>query len=124
MEDSFDQGYPSAPDSNWGDIDAYDKREDLDYDPGSDTYRVSFERETELVAMIVVWAVSVVSETEPTELPPLYSVCDPEKLNRVMQPSTDEPSNGDVCVTFVYAGHTVTVHNDSFVCVKPPQSDE
>jgi len=124
MKDPFDQEYPLAPDSNWGDIDAYDKQEDLDYDPESETYRVSFERETESVAMAVVWAVGVVSETEPTELPPLYSVCDPEKLEKVIQPPIDEPSNGDICITFVYVGHTVTVHNHGFVGVKPPQPDE
>ncbi|WP_436908954.1 HalOD1 output domain-containing protein [Halosimplex marinum] len=122
MTNSFLQGPPPAPNITGGDWNATGKREALEYNPESDTYRVSFDSD-DSVSMAVVSAVAVVSETEPMELPPLYSVCDPEELETVVQPAIHGPSNNDGHVRFTFNACTVTVHNYGIITVQPPEAD-
>lgn len=121
VTDSFPQGPPPAPNTTGNDWNATGKREAIEYNPESDTYRVSFDR-VDSVSMAVVSTVAVVSETEPTELPPLYSVCDPGALETVVQPAIHGPSNNDVHVRFIFNDCTVTVHNYGIITVQPPEA--
>ena len=121
VTDPFPQGPPPAPNTTGSDWNATGKREAIEYNLESDTYRVSFDSD-DSVSMAVVSTVAVVSETEPMELPPLYSVCDPEALETVVQPAIHGPSNNDVHVRFTFNDCTVTVHNYGIITVQPPEA--
>ncbi|WP_415381354.1 HalOD1 output domain-containing protein [Halosimplex sp. TS25] len=121
MSNSFLQGPPPAPNTTGGDWTATRKRDAIEYNPESDTYRFSFDSD-DSVSMAVVSTVAVVSETEPMELPPLYSVCDPETLETVVQPAIHGSSNNDVHVRFTFNDCTVTVHSYGIIIVQPPEA--
>ena len=111
---------PDVTESQWNSI---EKREVLEYSAETDTYRASFDSSSESVCMAVISTVGVVSETKPMELPPLYSVCDPDALAALATPTVVGPSNGDIHVSFTFAGHEVTIHDYGIIAVQPPQED-
>jgi hypothetical protein len=96
-----------------------EKREALEYSAETDTYRASFDSSSESVCTAVISTVAAVSETKPMELPPLYSVCDPDALAALVTPTVIGPPNGDVHVSFTFAGYTVTVHDYGVIAVQP-----
>jgi hypothetical protein len=106
--------------SGW---DSIEKREALEYSAETDTYRASFDSNNESVCAAVISAVAVVSETKPRELPPLYSVCDPDALAALVTPTVVGPSNGDIQVSFTFAGHEVTIHGYGIIAVQSPRED-
>lgn len=57
----------------------------------------------------VVETVATSRNTEPTDLPLLYEILDPEALDTIVRTMTD----GKIC--FEYAGHAVTVQSDGTV---------
>ncbi|ARS89169.1 HalOD1 output domain-containing protein [Natrarchaeobaculum aegyptiacum] len=61
----------------------------------------------------VVDAIAAVTDTDPLELEPLYSVVDPEALDRLFQ--SDAGLVG--CVEFEYESHIVAVRSDGTVSV-------
>lgn len=62
----------------------------------------------------VLEAVAVTSGVDPLELPPLYDVVDPDKLDALVASTTDGK------VSFTYAGYEVTVDGGSGVEVSAP----
>lgn len=72
----------------------------------------------------IVAGIAERANADPTELPPLYTVVDPEALNAVAQGS-------DACyVTFEYAGYEVTVAGPNRISIhevaydRPGEADE
>ena len=53
-----------------------------------------------------------VTEIEPPEYEPLYSVVDPEALDALFSSTTGGSSRPMGAVSFTYAGYDVTVHSD------------
>ena len=75
--------------------------------------------ENESVNTAVVRAVSIVDGREPSSLPLLNSVVDPDALNRLFGPTaSDEPRPGGL-VRFVYDRYLVTVENGEYITVEP-----
>lgn len=107
---------PTVADSQWNSI---EKQDVLEYNPESETYRVSFESATESVCTAVISTVAAVSETRPMELPPLYSVIDPDALEALVESTVAGPSNGDVQVSFIFNNCKVTVHTYGIIAVQP-----
>lgn len=64
----------------------------------------------------VLEAVAVTSGVDPLELPPLYDVVDPDKLDALVASMSD----GEI--TFTYAGYEVTVDGGNGVEVSEPSS--
>lgn len=72
------------------------------------------------VSQAVVEAVSEregvdLTEFEPPEFDPLYTVVDPEALDALFAPTHGGEERTDGSVTFEYEGYTVTVHSDGRV---------
>lgn len=65
----------------------------------------------------VIETVAVASDREPTRLPPLYGVIDPDALDALRGPESSVRGAGTVQLTFPYAGHEVTVRSDGEVVV-------
>lgn len=71
--------------------------------------------------------ISTVAEREncqPSELrPPLYSVVDPETLDRLCRSANDARHDVDADVSFTYCGYDVTVESDGTVSVETRSTD-
>lgn len=114
---------PPSPDTTDAHQDPTELGEAVEYSADTDTYRASFDSDTESVCRVVISTVAVVSETEPTELPPLYSVVNPDALEKLVDSTDGESSSSDFRVSFGFDGHTVTVHSHGVVAVQPPQAN-
>lgn len=62
----------------------------------------------------VVTAVAEAAETDPLDLPPLYSALDPDALDALVTNS----ESSSIFLTFPYAGYTVSIHGDGEVDVE------
>lgn len=61
-----------------------------------------------------------VTEIEPPEYDPLFTVVNPEALDELF----DLPSAGPASVHLEYAGYAITVYSDGRVDIDEPSSDE
>ena len=75
--------------------------------------------ENELVSTAVVRAVSTVDGQEPSSLPLLSGVVDPDALNRLFGPTFAGESRPGGLVRFVYDHYFVTVENGEYIMVEP-----
>ncbi|WP_230198702.1 HalOD1 output domain-containing protein [Halopiger djelfimassiliensis] len=62
---------------------------------------------------MIVNRVASLEGTDPTALPPLYDIIDPDALERLVESA----ANGDFCVEFTYCGYRVTIENETGVTV-------
>ena len=81
----------------------------------SDTVLVETEAGGDSLAAVVVEAVSVVTDTPPTELPPISRVIDTDALDQLF-PDADVAG----VLTFSYHDHTIHVTPDRRVAVCEP----
>ena len=66
----------------------------------------------------VVQAVAVATDTDPTELVPLYDSVDTDALDALLLRARNG-NNSPVSVSFSFAGRSVTVDSDGDVVVRP-----
>ncbi|TYL38234.1 hypothetical protein CV102_13645 [Natronococcus pandeyae] len=72
----------------------------------------------------VISAVAEREDCQPSELrPPLYSVVDPETLDRLWRSASDTPHEVDASVSFTYCGYDVTIESDGTVSVETRSTD-
>lgn len=72
-------------------------------------------------SMAIIEEVAAIDGTDPTELPPLYEVIDPEALDALVESA----SESEFEVEFPYSGHEVTVTGDGEIHIeqgRPEQS--
>lgn len=88
-----------------------------------DTHGMRFEwPEDRAPSTAVVAAVAAVEDVPPTELPPLqYSVA-VDGLDALIEHRTED-ADVDVCVSFEYAGYTVTVDQEEGIHLDPATPD-
>lgn len=60
------------------------------------------------ITTTLVYSVAAVAGVEPTALPPLHRSLDADALEAILGSTRD----GEVTVTFTYAGYRVTAHSD------------
>jgi hypothetical protein len=96
-----------------------DRDVSVSYDPGTETYRCTFDSATVSPSVAVVEAMAAVLETDPTDLEPLYDVIDPQGLDRICTESVPPQREGNRTVAFTYQGHRVTVESSGFVEMTP-----
>ena len=56
-----------------------------------------------------------ITELEPPQFEPLYTVVDPDALDRIFDRADDETASINGVVQFTYAGYDVSVHSDGRV---------
>lgn len=71
----------------------------------------------------VISAVAEATDTDPTEIEPLYETLDPDALDRLFQRNPMAPYSFDGRVSFTMEGCDVVVHADQRVTVTPPEGD-
>lgn len=90
--------------------------ESVEYLPEDEAYRATFDADGVAPSVAAVEAVSAVADVDPTDLPPLYSVVDPDALDTLLE------GGGPVDVVFELAGHHVRLDSGRVV-VRPPETD-
>lgn len=81
------------------------------YERCPDTFHLRFDPDAEPVGQAIVKAASFVHNTEPTELPPLARVIDPDALDAIVSKASSVEGNC-VEVTFTYEDLEITVSSD------------
>ncbi len=71
----------------------------------------------------VIAVIAAVTDTDPTEMEPLYRFLDPDSLDQLFG-SSDTDVAVDGRVTFSFAGCEVVVRNDETVAVTPQWASE
>lgn len=101
------------------DSDPYDfDAEDIEHDPITDTYHLSFDPDRiSAPAMVVVQLISYITDTSPLSLPQLDSSIDADSLDSWLS-ATQEPAK-DFEVVFTYAGYQVTLDATGELWVQP-----
>lgn len=85
------------------------------YDPATETYRGEYDWEgSERVCLTVVEIVSAVVGRDHDEMEPLYSVLDPDALERLLS-----TTRTDLRLSFSYEGCTVTLDSGGEITVEP-----
>lgn len=84
--------------------------------------RIESQQQDVPTSTAVVEAVSETAGADPTALPPLYEVIDPDALDRLLDPSsrTRHPST---TVEFVYYGYVVTITSINGVSIRVDNYD-
>lgn len=75
------------------------------------------------VSQTVITTVAEAKGVDPLELEPLYSVIDPDALNKLFQPSLGAP-NPSLNLQFSMAGCEVEIQGDGEVVVTPPEAPD
>lgn len=86
---------------------------------GDGAIQVEFDRASKAPSAAVVEAVAIASDREPTAIEPLYGAVDPDALDALVRSNGTGSQDAHATVSFSFAGHSVTVHGDGTVVVRP-----
>jgi transcriptional regulator with XRE-family HTH domain len=81
--------------------------ESFEYRSESDTYRTQYDQGTTPPSLAVIASLSKALDTPPVELEPLHEAVDGDALDELLR--IRETADGDISVTFTFAGHSITV---------------
>lgn len=90
----------------------------LDQPQGEQPLHTFTWSQSEQPSSAVVVAIAEVIAEEPTDLDPLYTIIDPDALNRLFGPARSPRLNGSV--SFEYHGYQVTVKADGRGFISEP----
>lgn len=96
----------------------------VEYHEPTESYRTKFDRQTQSATNAVVTAVGTAAETDPLELPPLWSVLDPDALNELFDSATSDRDGDEIAIRFGYADHVVTVNGHGTVIVESVEDSQ
>jgi len=96
------------------------KREIVDADPATGTYRATYRYPSEPPSVAVPLALMEVTGGIVTDLDPLYDATsiDPDALDELFSPTTSEAE--ECRVTFNYHNHEVTVKSHGRIVIQEP----
>lgn len=75
------------------------------------------------ISQTVIRSVAEAKGVDPLDLEPLYSVIDPDALNKLFRPSLGAP-NPSLTLQFSMAGCDVEIRGDGEVIVTPPEAPD
>lgn len=101
------------------------KREIIDADPETGTYRATYAYPSEPPSIAVPLALREVADCEVTDLDPLYDAAsvDPDALDEVFR-SNGSGNTRDCRLTFTYHGYEVTVMSYGRIVVRSPAAQQ
>ena len=93
-------------------------RDRTGYDPMTDTYHHQYDWDSsERLSCAIIAAVATVADTEPTELEPLYECVDPDALNALFRPLSEDRPRSRGRLSFFLDEYEVTVHGHGEIIV-------
>ena len=93
-------------------------RDRTGYDPMTDTYHHQYDWDSpERLSSAIIAAVATVADTEPTELEPLYDCVDPDALNALFRPLSEDQPRSHGCLSFSLDEYEVTVQGHGEIIV-------
>lgn len=97
------------------------KRQIVDADPETGTYRATYDYPSEPPSIAVALALAEVTGREVDDLDPLYDAAsvDPDVLDETFRPTTNGGSR-DCRLTFTYHEYAVTVRSYGRIVVRTP----
>lgn len=93
----------------------------VEYHEASETFRTQFDSSTRRASEAVLSAVATATGRDPLDLPPLYSVLDPDALDSLFTRRLHGRHRQDATVRFEYVGCRVSVRAHGTVLVEPPE---
>lgn len=79
-----------------------------------------FDPETDSATEAIVMTVAGHAGIRPNALEPLYSVVDPEALDRIIRSVAARSSPGNAEIIFRYQGYTISAYSHGAIEVAPP----
>ena len=96
-------------------------RDRTEYDLMTDTYRHQYDWDSpEQLSSAIIAAVATVADTEPTELEPLYDCVDPDALNALFRPLSEDRPRSHGYLSFSLGEYEVAVHGHGEIIVNAP----
>lgn len=90
----------------------------IGYDPRSETYHARHDwDDSQPLSTTVIEAVGAATETDPTQMDPLYEVLEPSALDALFRPQSDAAPRMSGQVLFSLDGHDVAVHSCGSIIV-------
>jgi len=84
----------------------------------TDTYHHQYDWDSsERLSSAIIAAVATVADTEPTELEPLYECVDPDALNALFSPLSEDQPRSRGRLSFFLDEYEVTVHGHGEIVV-------
>lgn len=78
-------------------------------DPETETYKTSFEPDTDSPTTAIVTPVTLLSDNDPQDLPPLHDTNSVDALNTLFQPTPNGGTPSDAQLSFTYHGIEIPV---------------
>ena len=93
-------------------------RDRTGYDPMTDTYHHQYDWDSpERLSSAIIAAVATVTDTEPTELEPLYDCVDPDALDALFRPLSEDRPRSHGRLSFSLDEYEVTVQGHGEIIV-------
>ena len=93
-------------------------RDRTGYDPMTDTYHHQYDWDSsERLSSAIIAAVASVADTEPTELEPLYDCVDPDALDALFRPLSEDRPRSHGRLSFSLDEYDVTVYGHGEIIV-------
>jgi len=84
----------------------------------TDTYHRQYDWDSpERLSSAIITAVATVAGTEPTELEPLYDCVDPDAVDALFRPLSEDRPRSDGCLSFSLNEYEVTVYGHGEIIV-------
>lgn len=100
-------------------------QENVQYDPESNTYRVSHDwTSTKSLSTVIASVLEEVTSTSTDRLTPLYDSIDPDALDEVFQTDSNGEPRTDGWVRFPYDVYEVTVHASGDIAITETSGEE
>ena len=92
-----------------------------EYHPDTQTYHIYHDLEQPPpISTIVIRGVATLTGERPTDIEPLHEVINPDALNALFQPGSEEFSERHGSVSFPLEGYKVTVYTEGEIVIAIP----
>ena len=92
-----------------------------EYHPDTQTYHIYHDMDQPPpISTIVIRGVATLKGVRLTDIEPLHDVIDPDALNALFQPGSEECSERRASVSFPLEGYEVTVYTDGEIVIAIP----